>query len=45
MVERSVLAWARVVMIVYGALSLDFVAYLATNGPEDALVGAVGPAL
>ena len=33
--------------IVYGALTLSLIVYLATNEPEDALVGAaiVGPPL
>jgi len=38
--KKAVRAWALVVGIVYGALSLIIVAFLAANEPEDALVGA-----
>ena len=46
-VERALRAWGLVVGIVYGALTLGVIVYLATNEPEDALVGAAiaGPLL
>ncbi len=46
-VERALRAWGLVVGIVYVALALGVVVYLATNEPEDALVGAAiaGPLL
>ena len=46
-VEKALRAWGLVVGIVYGALTLSLIVYLATNEPEDALVGAaiVGPLL
>ena len=46
-VERALRAWGLVVGIVYGALTLVVIVFLAINEPEDALVGAaiVGPLL
>ena len=46
-VERALRAWGLVVGIVYGALTLGVIVFLAINEPEDALVGAaiVGPLL
>ncbi len=39
-VERALRAWGLVVGIIYVALALGVVVYLATSEPEDALVGA-----
>ena len=46
-VERALRAWGLVVGIVYWALTLVVIVFLAINEPEDALVGAaiVGPLL
>ena len=46
-VERALRAWGLVVGIVYGALTLVMILFLAINEPEDVLVGAaiVGPLL
>ncbi len=46
-VERALRAWGLVVGIVYGALTLGVIVYLATNEPDDALVGTAiaGPLL
>ena len=38
-VERALRTWGLVVGIAYGALSLGVIVILATNEPEDALVG------
>ena len=46
-VERALRAWGLVVGIAYGALALGVIVYLATNEPDDALVGTAiaGPLL
>ncbi len=46
-VERALRTWGFVVGIVYGALTLALIVVLATNEPEDALVGTAiaGPML
>ena len=38
-VERALRAWGLIVGIVYGALALGVIGYLAAYEPEDALVG------
>ncbi len=45
--ERALRVWALMVGIVYGALTLGVIVILATNEPEDALVGTAiaGPLL
>ncbi len=46
-VERALRAWGLVVGTVYGALTLGVIVFLATNEPEDAIVGTAiaGPLL